>query len=178
MRETSRSRTARYRVRSALSPGKSYIRQARRGKAVKFGVFVYDGVEPIDLATYSVLSWPMPRLSRPRVASRKSNNKKKPDRPKVRKVLCPAASHRPGQSRNVRDRLSLRTRRLMFDRVLMARRCRKRAAEYKSLAETAMTAEERGGHLIVAEHYNALAEAAERSVKATLEERFPRMRTA
>jgi hypothetical protein len=38
--------------------------------------------------------------------------------------------------------------------------------------------EERSGHPVVAEHYNALAEAAERSVKATLEERFPRMRTA
>jgi hypothetical protein len=56
MRETSRGRTARYRVRSTLSPGMSYIRQAQRGKAVKFGVFIYDGVEPIDLATYGVLS--------------------------------------------------------------------------------------------------------------------------
>ena len=67
---------------------------------------------------------------------------------------------------------------MIFERVLMVRRCRKRAAEWKSLAETAMTAEVRSGHLIVAEHYSALAEAAERSVKATLEERFPRMRTA
>jgi hypothetical protein len=66
----------------------------------------------------------------------------------------------------------------MLERVLMARRCRKRAAEWKKLAETAMTAEERSGHLVVAEHYSALAEAAERSVKVTLEERFPRMRTA
>jgi hypothetical protein len=41
-----------------------------------------------------------------------------------------------------------------------------------------MTAEERSGHLIVAEHYSALADAAERSVKDTLEERFPHMRTA
>jgi hypothetical protein len=68
--------------------------------------------------------------------------------------------------------------RLMLECVLMARRCRKRAAEWKNLAETATTTEERNGHLIVAEHYSALAEAAERSVKATLEERFPRMRTA
>jgi hypothetical protein len=66
----------------------------------------------------------------------------------------------------------------MLECVLMARRCRKRAVEWKNLAETATTAEERSGHLIVAEHYSALAEAAERSVKATLEERFPRMRTA
>ena len=61
----------------------------------------------------------------------------------------------------------------MLERVLMARRCRKRAAEWKKLAETALTAEEQRDHLIVAEHYNTLAEAAERSVKATLEERFP-----
>jgi hypothetical protein len=67
---------------------------------------------------------------------------------------------------------------VIFERVLMARRCRKRAAEWKNLAETAMTAEERSGHLIVAEHYSALADAAERSVKDTLEERFPHMRTA
>jgi len=60
----------------------------------------------------------------------------------------------------------------------MARRCRKRAAECKNLAETPKTADERSGHLVVAEHYSALAEAAKRSVKATLEERFPRMRTA
>ena len=66
----------------------------------------------------------------------------------------------------------------MLERVLMARRCRKREAEWRNLAETAMTPEERHGHLIVAAHYSALAEAAERSVKATLEERFPRMRTA
>ena len=39
----------------------------------------------------------MSRPGRPRLASRKPNNKKKPDRPRVRKVvLCPAASHRPG----------------------------------------------------------------------------------
>jgi hypothetical protein len=66
---------------------------------------------------------------------------------------------------------------LMLERVLMARRCRRRAAECMSLAETA-TPEERNGHLIVAEHYRALADAEERSVKTTLEERFPRMRTA
>jgi hypothetical protein len=47
------------------------------------------------------------------------------------------------------------------ERVLMARRCRKRAAEWMKLAETAIMAEERNGHLIVAEHYSALAEAAE-----------------
>jgi hypothetical protein len=62
---------------------------------------------------------------------------------------------------------------VIFERVLMARRCRKRAAECKNLAETALTAEERSGHLIVAEHYSAVAEAAERSVKATLEAHFP-----
>jgi hypothetical protein len=67
---------------------------------------------------------------------------------------------------------------LMLEGVIMALRCRKCAAEYKNLAETAVTAEERSGHLVVAEHYSALAEAAERSVKATLETRFPRMRTA
>ena len=62
---------------------------------------------------------------------------------------------------------------VIFERVLMARRCRKRAAEYKNFADTAMTAEERSGHLIVAEHYSALAEATERSIKAALEEHFP-----
>jgi hypothetical protein len=67
---------------------------------------------------------------------------------------------------------------VIFERVLMARRCRKRAAERKNLAETALTAAERSGHLIIAEHYNAVAETAERAVKATLEERFPHMRTA
>ena len=66
----------------------------------------------------------------------------------------------------------------MLERVLLARRCRKRAAEWKNLAETAMTAAERSGHLIVAEHYNAVAETAERAVKATLEERFPHPRPA
>lgn len=66
----------------------------------------------------------------------------------------------------------------MFERVLMARRCRKRAAEWKCSAATAITAEERSRHLVVAEHYSTLAEAAERSVKATLEDRFPRLRTA
>jgi hypothetical protein len=67
---------------------------------------------------------------------------------------------------------------VIFERVLMAKRCRKRAAESNNLAETAVTAEERSGHLIVAEHYSTLAEATERSIKAALEERFPRMRTA
>ena len=55
---------------------------------------------------------------------------------------------------------------------------KKRAAEWKNLAETAITAKERANDLIIAEHYNVSAEAAERSVKATLEERFARMRTA
>jgi hypothetical protein len=36
-----------------------------------------------------------------------------------------------------------------------------------------MTAAERSGHLIVAEHYSSLAETAERAVKAALEEHFP-----
>jgi hypothetical protein len=67
---------------------------------------------------------------------------------------------------------------LIFERVLMARRCRKRAAECKNLAESATTAAERSGHLIVAEHYSALAETAERAVKAALEERFPHPKPA
>jgi hypothetical protein len=67
---------------------------------------------------------------------------------------------------------------LMLERVLMARDCRKRAAEWKERAETAMTAEEKRRDLIVAEHYSVLAEAAERSTRVTLEQRFPRMRTA
>ena len=61
---------------------------------------------------------------------------------------------------------------VIFERVLMAKRCRKRAAEWINLAETAVMAEERRGHLIVAEHYSALAEATERSIKAALEENF------
>jgi hypothetical protein len=66
----------------------------------------------------------------------------------------------------------------MFECVLTARRCWKRAAEWKSRAETAITAEERRRHRMVADHYSALAQSAERSVKAALEERFPRMMTA
>lgn len=46
----------RYRMRSTLSVRLSYERQAQREKAVKFGIFIYDDVEPIDLATYGVLS--------------------------------------------------------------------------------------------------------------------------
>jgi hypothetical protein len=60
-------------------------------------------------------------------------------------------------------------------RVLMARRCRKRAAEWLCLAETAHTAAERSRHLIGAEHYSTLADAAERSVK---DERFLHPRPA
>jgi hypothetical protein len=67
---------------------------------------------------------------------------------------------------------------LMFECVYMARRCRKRAAEWNNHAETALTAEERCRHLMVAEHYRALAESAERSLNAAWEERFPRMLTA
>jgi hypothetical protein len=66
----------------------------------------------------------------------------------------------------------------MFECVFTARRCLKRAAEWKNCAETAITAEERRRHLIVADHYSALAHSAERSMKAALEERFPRMMTA
>jgi hypothetical protein len=66
----------------------------------------------------------------------------------------------------------------MFERVYMARRCRKRAAEWNNRAETALTAEERCRQLMVAEHYRALAESAERSLNAAWEERFPRMLTA
>jgi hypothetical protein len=62
---------------------------------------------------------------------------------------------------------------MMLERVLMARSCRKRAAEWKKLAETAVTNQESVNHLSIAEHYSALAEAAERSVKAELEKRFP-----
>jgi hypothetical protein len=67
---------------------------------------------------------------------------------------------------------------LMFERVLMVRRCRKRAAEWNNRAEAAITAEERCGHLMVADHYRALAESAERSLHAAWERRFPRMLTA
>jgi hypothetical protein len=66
----------------------------------------------------------------------------------------------------------------MFELVFMLRRCRKRAAEWKNRAETAVTAEERYRHLMVAEHYSALAERAERSMKAAWDERFPRMLSA
>jgi hypothetical protein len=62
---------------------------------------------------------------------------------------------------------------VIFERVLMARRCRKRATECWNLAKTAATAAERSGHLVVAKHYSALAETAERAVKGVLEERFP-----
>jgi hypothetical protein len=64
----------------------------------------------------------------------------------------------------------------MFELVLMARRCRKRATEWKSRADTAITAEERFRHVVVAEHYSALAESAERSLNAAWDERFPRRR--
>lgn len=64
----------------------------------------------------------------------------------------------------------------MFERVLLARRCRKRAAEWKKLAETADTNQESVNHLSIAEHYSVLAEAAERSVKAELEMRFPHVK--
>src|SRR5580692_587076 len=47
---------ARHRMRCTLSVRLSYERQAQREKAVKFGIFIYDDVEPIDLATYGVLS--------------------------------------------------------------------------------------------------------------------------
>jgi hypothetical protein len=67
---------------------------------------------------------------------------------------------------------------LMLERVFTARRCWKRAAEWKSRAETAVVAEERRRHLMVADHYTALAQSAERSMKAALKERFPRMMTA
>ena len=66
----------------------------------------------------------------------------------------------------------------MLEYVFTARRCSKRAAEWKSLAETAITAEERRRHLTVADHYSALAHSAEQSMKAALEERFPSMITA
>jgi hypothetical protein len=66
----------------------------------------------------------------------------------------------------------------MFECVFTTRRCWKRAAEWKSRAEAAITAEERRRHLTVADHYTALAQSAERSMKGALEERFPRMMTA
>jgi hypothetical protein len=66
----------------------------------------------------------------------------------------------------------------MLECVFMARRCWKRAAEWKNRAETAITAEEQRRHLIVADHYSALAQSAEGSMKAALVERFPRMLTA
>jgi hypothetical protein len=66
----------------------------------------------------------------------------------------------------------------MLECVFMARRCWKRAAEWKNCAETAVTAEERRRHLMLADHYCALAQSAERSMKAALEERFPHMLTA
>jgi len=66
----------------------------------------------------------------------------------------------------------------MLKCVFTARRCWKRAAEWESRAETAITAEERRRHLMVADHYSALAHSAERSMKVALEERFPRMMTA
>jgi hypothetical protein len=66
----------------------------------------------------------------------------------------------------------------MLDCVFMAWRCWKRAAEWKNRAETAIKAEERRHHLMIADHYSALAQSAERSMKAALEERFPRMLTA
>ena len=66
----------------------------------------------------------------------------------------------------------------MLECVFTARRCWKRAAECKNRAETAITAEERRRHLMVAEHFSALAQSAERSMKAALEKRFPRMLTA
>ncbi len=64
----------------------------------------------------------------------------------------------------------------MFERVLLARRCRRRAAEWKGLAETAITDQERFYHFKISEHYSTLAEAVERSVKAELERRFPHMK--
>jgi hypothetical protein len=66
----------------------------------------------------------------------------------------------------------------MFELVFMLRRCRKRAAEWKDRAETAVTAEEQCRHLMIAEHYGALADNAERSMKAAWLERFPRMLSA
>jgi hypothetical protein len=66
----------------------------------------------------------------------------------------------------------------MLECVFTARRCWKRAAEWRDHAETAITADERRRHLRVADHYSALARSAERSMKAVLEERFPRMLTA
>jgi hypothetical protein len=49
----------------------------------------------------------------------------------------------------------------MLECVFMAQRCWKRAAEWKNRAETAITAEEQRRHLIVADHYSALAQSAE-----------------
>jgi hypothetical protein len=46
----------------------------------------------------------------------------------------------------------------MFERVLMAQRCRKRAAEWNNRAEAAITTDDRCRHLVVADHYRALAE--------------------
>jgi len=66
----------------------------------------------------------------------------------------------------------------MLECVFTARRCWKRAAECKNRAESALTAEERRRHLMVADHYTELAQSAERSMQAALEERFPRMLTA
>src|SRR5580700_5321096 len=37
-------------------PGIPRVCRDRREPAVRFGIFIYDGVEPIDLATYGVLS--------------------------------------------------------------------------------------------------------------------------
>lgn len=67
---------------------------------------------------------------------------------------------------------------VMFELVFMFCRCRKCADEWKNRAETAVTVEERSRHLMVAEHYSALAANAERSMRAAWDERFPRMRTA
>ena len=61
----------------------------------------------------------------------------------------------------------------MLECVLTARHCWKRAEECKNCAETALTAEGRRRHLMVADHYATLAQSAERSIKAALEERFP-----
>ncbi len=66
----------------------------------------------------------------------------------------------------------------MLECVFTARRGSKRAAEWKSRAEIAFTAQERRRHLMVADHHSALAQSAERSMKTALEERFPRMMTA
>jgi hypothetical protein len=66
----------------------------------------------------------------------------------------------------------------MLECVFTARRCWKRAAEWESRSATAVTAKERRRHLTVADHYRALAQSTERSMKAALEERFPRMMTA